>query len=173
MTWSGLGSAKRRRLLVVLGLVLVAGAGSGPRAEQAQQPAPAQQEPPDQMKFTADAIMLFFSIKPEGAADFEAVMAKVKEGLAASQKPERQRQAANWRVYKIEQQQQGGIWTYICVIDPVVKEASYDPFKILAEGLPPDQVGELYKKFSAGLNMPNPLSMAPVKLILAMGGGTN
>jgi hypothetical protein len=150
---------------VALALAFLMGVGSTLRAQDK----PAEQ--PDPMKFAnAEAMMLFFTIKPEGAADFEAIMAKVKEALAKSDKPERKAQAGGWTLFKIDQQQNGN-WTYICVISPVTKEASYDPFKILGEGLPPDQVGELYKKFNSALVMPNPLSMAPVKLILHMGGG--
>jgi hypothetical protein len=164
MKSSRIGPAGRRWLGVAVGLALLMGVGVAVQAQDK----PAEQ--PDPMKFSSEAIMLFFTIKPEGSADFESIMGKVKEVLGKSDKPERKAQAGGWNLYKINQQQNGN-WTYICVIDPVNKDASYDPFKILGEGLPPAEVGELYKKFQAALVMPNPLSMAPVQVILKMGGG--
>ena len=44
--------------------------------------------------------MIFNIIKPDKTADFEAVMAKVKEALAKSDKPKRKQMALSWRVFK-------------------------------------------------------------------------
>ena len=103
-----------RRAALIAGVVAVAGAASIVRAQQTppatpQQPAPrargARQDP---FKFQIDTPMLMiFSIAPEGGADFEAAMAKVKEVLAKSDKPERKQQAAHWKVTKAEAQQGG------------------------------------------------------------------
>ena len=38
--------------------------------------------------FTSDAGVIFSAIKPEKAADFEAVMARVKDALTKSTNPE-------------------------------------------------------------------------------------
>ena len=48
---------------------------------------------PASRKFTADAGMIFSVVKPDKTTDFEAVMARVKEGLAKSQDPKRKQQA--------------------------------------------------------------------------------
>src|SRR5436853_4593858 len=78
-------------------------------AAYAQQP-PAQQPPaqPAQQAqavsnarlFPNDAGMVLNFIKPDKTADFEAVMAKVKEALQKSEKPDRKQQAAGWKVFK-------------------------------------------------------------------------
>ena len=44
--------------------------------------------------------MVLNFIKPDKTADFEVVMAKLKEALQKSEKPERKQQAAGWKVFK-------------------------------------------------------------------------
>src|SRR5258705_13589956 len=75
-------------------------------AAQAQQP-PAPAAPAGQAQavsnprlFPNDAGMVLNFIKPDKTADFEAVMAKLKEALQKSEKPERKGQAAGWKVFK-------------------------------------------------------------------------
>ena len=50
--------------------------------------------------FAIDAGMVLNFIKPDKTADFETVMAKLKEALQKSEKPERKQQAASWKVFK-------------------------------------------------------------------------
>src|SRR5262245_47239471 len=50
--------------------------------------------------FGADAGLVLNFIKPDKTADFEAVIAKLKEALQKSDKPERKQQAASWKVFK-------------------------------------------------------------------------
>jgi len=150
----------------LLALVALPGAV---RQAWAQDPPPQQQAapaPPDQMVFNVDQMLVVFQIAETHAAEFEAVVGKVKEVLAKSDKPERKQQAAHWRVLKIEAAQ-NGLLTYFFVIDQVVKGVTYDPFKILAEGLPPEEVRALYDKVSAGLKG---INMAPLGKIIDMGG---
>jgi hypothetical protein len=47
---------------------------------------------------TSDAGLILFTVKVEGAADFEAAMAKFKEGLSKSTKPAYQQMATGWTV---------------------------------------------------------------------------
>jgi len=139
------------------------------RPASAQDPAPQQaapQAPPDQMVFNVDQMLVVFQIAETHAAEFEAVVGKVKEVLNKSEKPERKQQAAHWKVLKIEAAQ-NGLLTYFFFIDQVVKGSTYDPFKILAEGLPPEEVRALYDKVSPGLKG---ISMAPLGRIINMGG---
>ena len=64
-------------------------------------PAHAQaQAAPNARLFANDGGMVLNFIKPDKTADFEEVMAKLKEGLMKSTKPERKEQAAGWRVFK-------------------------------------------------------------------------
>jgi hypothetical protein len=102
--------------------------------------------------FGPDAGLVLHFIKPEGAADFEMVMAKVKEVLQKSTKPERKQQATGWKLYKSPDpagQPAGSVILYVFVIDPALKGADYTVSNILAEGLPVAEVNELFKKYAA------------------------
>ena len=119
----------------------------------AQQPpattTPAQQAttPPPQRLFAADAGLVLNFIKPDKTADFEAVIAKLKEALQKSPKPERKQQAASWKVFKSPEPAAGNV-LYVFVIDPSVKGADYTVSTILAEAFPPAEVNELYKQYA-------------------------
>ena len=97
--------------------------------------------------FGSDAGMMFNSIKPDKTGDFEAVLAKVKEALQKSDKPERKQQAASWRVFKAIEPGANGSVLYVFWFDPPVKDADYTVSRILAEVFP-TEAQELYKKFS-------------------------
>jgi hypothetical protein len=134
---------------------------------QSAQSAPPAAPAPDALTFSVDRMLVIFRIAEASGTDFEVVMGKVKDVLARSDKPERRRQAEHWRLLKVDTPQDG-ILTYFFLLDEVVKGASYDPFKILGEGLPPDEVGALFKKLEPGLKG---ISAAPLGLVVAMGGG--
>ena len=88
-------------------------------------------------------------IKQGREADFEAVMAKVKEALTKSDKPERKQQAAGWTVFKSSapaQSPQGPATAYVMRIDPVVKGAEYDLMLIISEVFP-TEAQELFPKY--------------------------
>jgi pyruvate/2-oxoglutarate dehydrogenase complex dihydrolipoamide acyltransferase (E2) component len=124
----------------------------------AQTPAtqtPAPQTPPAQQAaaapaartFGSDAGMVLNFIKPDKTADFEAIIAKLKEALQKSEKPERKQQAASWKVFKSPDPAAGGNVLYVFVIDPAVKGADYTVSTILAEGFP-QEVQTLYKQYA-------------------------
>jgi len=121
---------------------------------QAQQPAA-----PQTRMFPNDAGLVLNFIKPEATAQFEEVMAKLKEALAKSEKPERRQQAASWKLFKSADPAAGGNVLYIWFIDPSVKAADYTVSTILAEVFPVAEVNELYKKyadsFAQGMNFVN------------------
>src|SRR5262245_14679265 len=92
-------------------------------ATYAQQP-PAPQPPAQQAQpvsnarlFNNDAGMVLNFIKPDKTADFEMVMAKVKEALQKSDKPQRKEQAAGWKVFK-SADPAGANVLYVYFIDP-------------------------------------------------------
>jgi hypothetical protein len=133
-----------------------------PPAQQppAQQPPPAQQAQaaPTTRTFPSDAAMVLNFIKPDKTADFEAVIAKLKEALAKSEKPERKEQAKSWKVFKSPDPAQGGNVLYVFIVDPPVKDADYTISNILAEAFP-QEVNDLYKKYgesyATGMNFVN------------------
>jgi hypothetical protein len=125
--------------------------------------APAQQAAPVTRTFGPDAGFVLHFIKPESTADFEMVMAKVKEVLQKSTKPERKQQATGWKLFK-SQDPPGpkGEILYVFIIDPALKGADYQVSNILAEGLPVAEVNELFKKYAASYGQ----GQQPVNLAL-------
>jgi len=129
-----------------------------PPAQPAPPAAPAAQPPaatqPNPFVFNSDAAMLTFFIKPDKAADFEKVMAKLHEALANSDKPERKQQAAGWKLYKGADPGPNGTVIYVNFLSPALKGADYTISKILAEVFPQEvqQLFPLYRDAFAGLS---------------------
>jgi hypothetical protein len=166
--------ASVQRAAVLVGLAAVICAASSVRAQQTlpqtqpQQPAaPAQESDP--FKFQNDTpVLLILSMTPEAGVEFEATMAKVKEVLAKSTKPERKQQAAHWKVTKAEVPQGGNVM-YMFALDAVVKDVTYSPFVILTEGgVPAADVTAMYNKVVPGLKG---LNFLPYKTLIDMNGG--
>jgi pyruvate/2-oxoglutarate dehydrogenase complex dihydrolipoamide acyltransferase (E2) component len=144
---------------IALGLVVGTLSTAAVRAQQppAQQPPPQQppgqpaqqaQAAPTTRVFASDAGMVLNVIKPDKTGDFEAVVAKLKEALQKSEKPERKEQAKSWKVFKSPDPAAGGNVLYVFVIDPAIKGADYTVSNVLAEGFPPAEVNELYKQYA-------------------------
>jgi hypothetical protein len=119
------------------GLMAAVMVAAAPQRAAAQQPA--------QQVFASDAGMVLNFVKSDKTADFEAVVAKVKEALQKSDKPERKQQAASWKVFK-SPDPAGGNVLYVFVIDPSVKGADYTVTNILNEAFP-QEVQALYKQY--------------------------
>ena len=126
-----------------IAVALVAGALSASTVS-AQQAQPA----PTTRVFASDAGMVLNFIKADKTADFEAVVAKLKEALQKSEKPERKQQTASWKVFKSPEPAAGGNALYVFIIDPSVKGADYTVSNILAESFPAEQVNTLYKQYA-------------------------
>jgi hypothetical protein len=138
------------RYLVAIG-VLVFGLGaamkvpSAATADGQQQ----QQESPDPAKplltISGDAALITVLIKPDKTAEFELVLAKLKEALRNNPKAQRKAQAAGWKIFKSTQPAQGNA-VYIMRIDPVVKGEEYDITRLIAEVFPVE-VQEIFPKY--------------------------
>ena len=124
------------QLGALLAFVLLAGAAVGIEAQQ-----------PAARVFTGDAGLIFNVIKADKTADFEAVVAKLKESLQKSSDEARKKQAASWKVYKQVEPGPNGSVLYVFVIDPAVKGADYTVSKILYEAFP-NEAQDLFKKYS-------------------------
>jgi hypothetical protein len=148
------------------GLLVFGVVSAAPRLVPTLQTPQAKPDAPDALVFNADRMLVSVRVAESHATDFEVTMGKVKEVLARSDKPERRQQAAQWKLLKIGTPQEGVI-TYFFLLDRVVKGATYDPFKILAEGLPPEEVGALFQKVGPGLKG---VTAAPLDLVVNMGG---
>lgn len=139
----------------VMILALAASLGSAPQARQAKPvPTPAApsqaapKAPAPGVTFAGDSALVLYYIKADKAADFEAVMARVKEALRTSPSPERNKQAAGWKVSRSSEPVGDGVVLFVSVIDPVVKGADYTIGTILSEAFP-TEAEALYKKFTA------------------------
>ncbi len=87
----------RRQLgVVVLGLMMGLGAAATAQAQASP------------YAFAGDHAVFMNFIKPDKTADYEMLIQKVKEGLKASDKPERKQMAESWKVYKA--QRSGSRW---------------------------------------------------------------
>ena len=118
-------------------------AGQQPVSQPAQQAAAA---PPTRVFGSETGLMLNF-IKADKTADFETVMAKVRNALANSSNPMRKLQGASWRVFKSPDPGPAGSVLYVCIIDPVVKGADYSVSPILAEAFPAEEYAALQKQY--------------------------
>ena len=116
----------------------------------AQDPAPEAQAAPQEpqkpvLTLDGDAAVISILIKPDRVADFEEVLAKLKESLQKSENATRRRQAAGWKIFKSPQMAQGSA-VYVFVIDPVVKGEEYDITRLIAEVFPVE-VQALFEKY--------------------------
>ena len=143
--------------VITLALAVLAVTAGPSLAQDAAAPAV-----PNARVFNGGAGLILYTIKAANTADFEMVMNKTKEALMKSEKPERKRQAASWRVYKSEQAGAGGNVTYVMIIDPAIKDADYNVINILNEVFPAE-IQALYKSytdsFASGLIPINLLSV--------------
>ena|SRR5579862_2118231 len=137
----------RSRTVMVLAATLLA--GSSGRAGTAQATAgqadhsEAALQTPD-YAFPSGAGMLFFHVKPDKVADFEAVIARLTAALDSAQDPVRKQQASSWRILK-SMESTGDNAVYVFFVDPAVAGAGYDPVKILSEAAP-GEMQMLYAK---------------------------
>jgi len=123
---------------------------------------------PQKLTFQGDLALWTVAIKPDKTAGFEQIMTRVREALAKSPDPARQRQAAGWKVMKIEKPLPDGNIAYIHVINPVVPDADYTVMQILYDAFPDERQAlyELYRgAFAANLS----LATGPVAVDLSQG----
>ena len=100
-------------------------------------PAPVPIGPPKPagpaLVFASDAGIVVFTVRAEGASDFEAYFARVKEALWKGANPLYEQMAKGWILFKVAEGPAAGQILYWSVIHPVVKTADYDPIKILTD----------------------------------------
>jgi hypothetical protein len=130
--------------------VLAAGPGvalTAPLGTQAPGPPPPESqpaEPPPPAPAVAGATLVFGSeaglvinpIRPEKTADFEAIVARLRQALRESPDPVRRQQGASWKVLKAAEPGPDNAVLYLFVFDPVVKNADYTVSHLLAEAYP-------------------------------------
>ena len=99
--------------------------------------------------FPTGAGVLFFYVRPDRMADFEAVVSRLAQVLDTTPDPARRQQAAGWRIFKSTEVARDHA-IYLFVFDPAIPGADYDPVKLLGEGLPADAQA-LYERLKASI----------------------
>jgi hypothetical protein len=133
---------------VLVAAVVVAGLVGSAASWHLRAQSASSQPAPQSYTFPSGAGLLFFYVKPDHAADFEAVIKRLGDVLTASQDPVRQQQAASWRMFRSVETHSDRI--YVFMFDPAVAGADYDPVKILNDGLPAE-VQDLYAKLKGAI----------------------
>jgi hypothetical protein len=122
----------------------------------AQEPAAQPPRQAQKLTFNGDVALWTVAIKPDKTADFERIMARVSEALGKSADPVRQRQAAGWKVMKIDKPLPDGNIAYVHVISPVVPDADYTVMQLLYDAFPQERQAlyESYRDaFAANLSL--------------------
>lgn len=122
-------------------------------AQQAGGAAASAQQPADKdtssEKFTLDgeAALWTVAIRADKTADFERVLARLREALLRSDTPERRQQAQGWTVLRLTTPLPDGNVAYVHDVRPVVPGADYSVMRILYDAFPDErlQLYELYR----------------------------
>ena len=107
----------------LMGMLLVGLAHVSLNAQQGTPDSAQNQSAQSLRVFNSDAAIVLNFIKPEKTADFEQVVAKLKEALAKSDKTGRKDQAAGWKIFRAVEPAANGAALYVFAIDPAVHDA--------------------------------------------------
>lgn len=127
----------------VTALAVLIGLGAASPRAAVQTAASAAATVVSDYRFGAGTGLLVFHVHRDRTADFEAVMQRVAEGLRSTSNPTRRDQAAGWRIFRARDTSDAAI--YVVLVDPVVRDADYDPVKMLTE-LAPAEASALYER---------------------------
>lgn len=109
---------------------------------------------PSPYLFPGGAGLVLNFIKPDKAADWEAMLDKIIAGLKASEKPERKAQASAWKVFKASEQPVKEAILYLWIIEGAPPDGEYSMVKILTE-LFPKEAAAMYAEYSAAYVPPS------------------
>ena len=84
----------------------------------------AQAAPPQKTTYTGETVLAAYTVNPGKEADYEKVLATLKDSLMKSPRPEAKQQLAGWKVIKNSAAQPDGSSLWVHVITPV-KDADY------------------------------------------------
>jgi hypothetical protein len=99
------------------------------------------------MTFSGDTALWSVAIKADKTQDFEQIMVRLRQALHESKNPDRQRQAAGWKVVRLETPLPNGSIVYLHMIHPVVSGADYSVMRALYDAFPDERQAlyELYR----------------------------
>jgi hypothetical protein len=82
--------------------------------------------------YTGEVVIAGYVINADKVADYEKVIATLKDSLAKSSRPEAKQQLAGWKIMKNAMNQPDGSPLYLHIITPV-KEADYSITNLVYE----------------------------------------
>jgi hypothetical protein len=141
-----------RRLsgVVLAGAMLILPAFS--QSPLAQDAAPAQPPAPTKTLLEGEAVFIIYAANPGKDADYEQVIAKLKDALAKSTDPQAKEQAAGWTVTKLTKSlTPDGGGTYLHIINPVIKGADYSIVNIVYAQSTDDEKRAFYELYKGAL----------------------
>jgi hypothetical protein len=113
------------------------------------------QTAPQKTMFTGDVVIQAFAINPDKTADYEQVIAKLKDALSKSEAPQAKQQLAGWKVIKNAMPNPDGSIVYIHVISPVVKDADYSIMNNIYSAVKdPAEQKAVYDSYRASMKAP-------------------
>jgi hypothetical protein len=110
---------------------MIDGRGSAGQSSAERTPAIASR-----LVFGSDAAFILNFVKADKTGDFELVIAKLKEALQTSGRPERKQQATGWRVFRASEGGPAASVIYLFVIAPPLKGADYSVANLITEAFP-------------------------------------
>jgi hypothetical protein len=90
------------------------------------------------LTFDGDVAIFTQVVKADKTAEFEQLMRRVQQALAASDNPQRKQQAQGWKVVRVAQPLPDGV-AYFHLIQPVVRGADYSMLPILYDAFPAER----------------------------------
>ena len=138
-------AAPRRAGVIALGALSALVLGAPAYAQAPAAPTP--------FLFPGGAGLVLNFIKPDKASEWEGILDKIKEGLKASEKPERKAQASSWKIYKATEQAKDAV-IYMWILDGAPVDQEYSMVKLMTE-LFPKEAADLYKQYSDAYTPPN------------------
>ena len=113
------------------------------------------QAAPQKTTYTGDVVIAAYVVNAGKDADYEKVIATLKDSLAKSKRPEAKQQAAGWKVIKNSAAQPDGSSLYVHVITPVVKDADYSITALVYEVVTdPKEQTDFFNLYKGALQKP-------------------
>jgi hypothetical protein len=137
--------------LVVAGGVALDQAAPAPPVPP-QPAAPVVSPDPAAAQFSTPVGLLLVAVKPDRAADYEAVILALQQAFQKTSDATRRAMAQGWRVYKAAETDAKSNVLYVHALAPVVPGADYRPSLLLdelLEGAPPDLLAKYRATFAA------------------------
>jgi hypothetical protein len=124
--------------------------------------AQAAAQAPQKTTFTGEVVIAAYTINAGKEADYEKVIAQLKDALQKSARPEAKQQLAGWQIIKNSAAQADGSLLYVHIIKPV-PEADYSITNLVYEVVTdPTARTDFYNLYRGALKAPLFVIQGPV-----------